>query len=202
MGSQSRMALQVLAVAETTPKIDPAEREVRYRKDGTPWTYSPPLNKRGVSRKVKEDARKQLLAKTTRQINKLPQDFDKQNLLGDELVAWSQSPGAEMIEDFPLSKGYSPYKFYRLAEQNEYFADCLDSALSRLGSRMHRAARKREEDGAVIMKTFPLYNREYRSLSLEKANAMASKGDTIIQVIEDKIPSSLLVPPRDSDNLD
>jgi hypothetical protein len=194
--SKTNKAITVLADIFDAPKSKGGrprkdKADVRHRNDGSTWTYRPPKypRKTGIDSVASDN-------KPERQIKKLPLDFGEQNALGDELVEWSKSSIAESIEDFPLFKGYSPYKFYCMARDNEYFADCLDSALARLGSKMHLNARRKLEDGSVVMKTFALYNRMYRELTLENSKAMSST-NTVIKVVEDKIPSSDLVPLRE-----
>ena len=46
------------------------------------------------------------------------------------------------------------------------------------------------------MKMQPLYNKQYRDLSIQKSSAEATKVGTLIQVVEGKVPDSDMVPKR------
>ena len=161
---------------------------MRTRKDKTLWTFDPPrTGYKDPYIAPKEQPRTLVPA---------PTDPVEQNNLGSDLLAWSNTDAAEAIEQFPLNLKMSPYRFYDIAITNPYFADCLDAARAAIGFRRERNARTRKEDSATIMKMQPLYNKEYKSLSLEKSSAEATKVGTVIQVIESKIEDSPMVPLR------
>lgn len=163
--------------------------EKRIRKDGKEWLYTPsnPLKPLPI------------VAEKPRALKDVPSDKPEQNNLGTELIEWARHEEAEAIEQFPLLKGFNPYKFYDIALNNTYFADCLDAAMAAIGFRRERNARTRKEDATTIMKMQPLYNKQYRALSMEKSQAEATKVGTVIQVIESKIPESDMVPERVSE---
>lgn len=163
-----------------------AKKEKRIRKDGTEWTYSP-----SNPRKPKPP-----VIELPRALHDVPLDKPQQNNLATELIGWARHEEAEAIEQFPLLKGFNPYKFYDIALNNEYFADCLDAAMSAIGFRRERNARTRKEDATTIMKMQPLYNKQFRALSMEKSSAESTKVGTVIQVIETKVPESDMVPRR------
>lgn len=169
-------------------KSDSVRRRVRERKDGTAWTYCPP-RKRGEGIPTPEKEKPLFLAP-------IPTDPVSQNNLGSDLMEWANLPEAESIEQFPLARRMSPYKFYDIALVNTYFSDCLDAARSAIGFRREKNARTRVEDGATIMKMQPLYNKHYKDLAMLKANAESTKVGTLIQVVEGKIPDSDMVPKR------
>jgi hypothetical protein len=129
-------------------------------------------------------------------LQKIPHDEKTQNALADEMVAWSQEETAEAIEQFPLSKKYPVSKFYAIQKDNEYFKDALETARYNIGMRRERNARKRKEDGNIIMKLHPLYNTEYRDLLMEKVKTYGESSATTIQVIETPVPGSDMVPRR------
>lgn len=160
--------------------------EKRIRKDGTEWVYRASMPRGG----------KPVVVEKPRALNDVPSDKPTQNNLATELIEWSRHEEAEAIEQFPLFKGFNPYKFYDIALNNPYFADCLDAAMAAIGFRRERNARTRKEDATTIMKMQPLYNKQYRALSMEKSSAEATKVGTVIQVIESKIPESDMVPER------
>lgn len=178
------MAEKIIISAQS----DSVRRRVRQRRDGTVWTYDPPRT-RGHGIPVPEKEKPLALMA-------IPSDPVSQNNLGSELLEWSSLPEAEAIEQFPLSKKFSPYRFYDIALINPYFADCLDAARAAIGFRREKNARTRVEDGNIIMKMQPLYNKEYRDLSLQNSNAESTKVGTIIQVVESPVPDSDRVPKR------
>ena len=163
---------------------------VRLAKDGTPWTVRPPRPKNTKHLEpLMAEERPRLLVD-------VPHDPALQNNLASDLLAWANTPAAEAIEQFPLNLKMNPYKFYGIAEINPYFSDCLDAAMAAIGFRREQAARTRKEDSATIMKMQPLYNKQYRDLSIQKSSAEATKVGTLIQVVEGRIPDSDIVPKR------
>jgi len=170
------------------------KRNVRKRRDGTTWTYDPPKGKHGLKPPVAPE--KALVLCQT------PTDPVEQNNLASELLLWVKTDQAEALEQFPLDRNMNPYKFYKIADINPYFADCLDAAGSYLGFKMVQHARKRTQDAGVIMKMLPLYNKLYGDLVMQKSHAESTKVGTVIQVIEAAVPNSDMVPVRlVSDNL-
>lgn len=112
--------------------------------------------------------------------------------LTDDMLAWAHQETSFAIEDFPLSRGYSPHKFYKWQKHNEYFAEALEFTTYMVGSRRERAARERLFDSSIILKTMPLYNYEYREFLLDKVRAhqetRASKIEPKTQFITVEIP--------------
>lgn len=165
------------------------ESEKRIRKDGKEWLYTPknPLKPLPI------------VVEKPRALKDVPSEKSEQNNLATELIEWARHEEAEAIEQFPLLKAFNPYKFYDIALNNAYFADCLDAAMAAIGFRRERNARTRKEDATTIMKMQPLYNKQYRALSMEKSLAESTRVGTVIQVIESKIPESDMVPERISE---
>jgi hypothetical protein len=164
------------------------ESTTRVRRDGTLWSSSPSRPQIRDSVPVKKEMPRALVA--------TPTDEATQNNLASELLEWVKSDNAEALEQFPLERNMNPYKFYRIAEINPYFADCLEASASYLGFKMTKHARMRTQDGGVIMKLLPLYNKLYGDLVMQKSNAESTKVGTVIQVIESKVESSDMVPER------
>lgn len=65
-------------------------------------------------------------------------DVSLQNRLGNEMMEWADLDDSFVLDAFPLKKRMSPPKFYKMAEQNPYFAECLSYAKSRIGERYHK----------------------------------------------------------------
>lgn len=101
-------------------------------------------------------------------LSKPPKDEASQNKLGDALREWVKSEDVFAIEDFPISLSMSPNRFYKLAETNEYFADCLDIARKTIGSRLQRGWRERTLDKDYVLRILLLYNDEYKKITLDK----------------------------------
>lgn len=128
------------------------------------------------------------------QLYRPPEALEEQNKLGTALLEWSKGDDARDIGIFAIKMGINPYRMKKLAETNEYFADCLQMAKYLIGSRMVDAARTREEDGNVNMKLLPLYNQDYKEMIEQQKQAEGAKVATLFNVVMEKIPSSNLVP--------
>lgn len=130
---------------------------------------------------------------------KPPKDEARQNDLIRECVNWAlENEEAMEIDDFPISKLMSPYRFKKLAETNEYFAQGLDLAKSIIASRLKKDVRSKKIDKEYLFKLLPLYSKDYsdhiydrRDKKKEEENASR----TIQYVAVPLIPDSPLVPP-------
>ena len=60
-----------------------------------------------------------------RSLTRPPHNEQDQNAIGDAMCAWAHQESSFDIEAFPLSLYMSPPKLWKIAETNEYFADCL-----------------------------------------------------------------------------
>ena len=114
--------------------------------------------------------------------------------LADDMIAWAHLETSFAIEDFPLSRLYSPHKFYKWTKHSEYFEEALEITRYMVGSRREKAARERKVDSSIILKTMPLYNFEFKELIMDKINQHQESKPTFV-VIE-KMPSTGKVPPR------
>jgi hypothetical protein len=65
-------------------------------------------------------------------------DVNVQNRLANEMMDWADLDDSFVLDSFPVMKRMSPIKFYKMAEKNTYFAECLSYAKSRIGERYHR----------------------------------------------------------------
>ncbi len=101
-------------------------------------------------------------------LTRIPIEKEYQDDLGREMLMWVRSDDVFSLEDFPISKCMSPTQFYRIAETNDYFEECLDIALMTIGSRLQRAWRERMLEKQYVLSILPLYNSLYRRLVLEK----------------------------------
>lgn len=120
-------------------------------------------------------------------LKRAPKEPDEQNLLADEMIDWvDRWDHVFDINSFPIFKGYSPYRLFKIAEANEYFAECLELAKHIICQRRDKAARERTQDATYILKTLPLYSREYREWEIErnKRDIEARENKTITVVME------------------
>jgi hypothetical protein len=118
--------------------------------------------------------------------------------LANDIYDWAHLETSFALEDFPLSRGYSPHKFYKWEKHNEYFADTLEFARYMVGSRRERAARERRVDSTIILKTMPLYNLEFKELTMDKISKhQESRPYTIIM----QEYTSPLVPAKPDDGI-
>lgn len=132
--------------------------------------------------------RKEAEGTNPRKLLKPSESLYEQNELADDMIEWSKLETSLVIEDYPLSKNISPYKFFKLALNNEYFDEALQFARAMIASRSYKKAVNREVDGSMVMKMMPLYNPEYREFLREKSAIEGSKQNPI-QVIIEQSPS-------------
>ncbi len=124
-------------------------------------------------------------------LNKIPQDKEAQNKLGNELMSWVSTQDTYILADFPISKSMAPSRFYRIAETNEYFAGCLDFARAMISSRMQHAWQEKKLEREYVLKLLPLYDDAYRDLALQKHKILeeARHQPAVINVHMDSIPA-------------
>jgi len=120
----------------------------------------------------------------------VPDDYDIQCKYGDEMIVWSEDEDVYRLEDFPLSKSMSPNKFYKIADTNDYFAECLDIATQTIGSRLQRSWQDGTIDRDFAMRILPLYNSHFKSLVVKKLEIteQARQGGNVIHVHIPEIP--------------
>lgn len=97
-----------------------------------------------------------------------PKTEEAQNILGDEMRQWVVGEETFCLEAFPISKSMSPSRFFKIAESNEYFAECLDFARNVIGIRLQDGWRLRTLDKDYVLRILLLYNTEYKKLTLDK----------------------------------
>jgi hypothetical protein len=102
-------------------------------------------------------------------INLPPKDPLEQNKLGNEMCDWIiENYNCVTLEDFPIGKRYAPSRFYKMAEQNEYFDNCLNFARRLVGSRLVNGWKNDLFEKDFCLRLLPLYNEEYRDYINEK----------------------------------
>jgi len=81
------------------------------------------------------------------------------------------------LDLFPLSLDMSPYRFYKLADKNDYFCEALEVARYHISKRMKAGWCTREFDAKYCSEFLPEVNHYYRSWITHKAtlNAQAKQ---------------------------
>lgn len=88
-------------------------------------------------------------------LHHISSDPDWQRAIADELAEWADKEDSRLLDSFPLSKRIAPMWFYRMANDNEYFARALQYAKAKLGERME----ERIQDSPIyISKALPMYS--------------------------------------------
>jgi hypothetical protein len=127
-------------------------------------------------------------------LSETPSDRAEQNKLGMYLLEEIHAGSCNDTGMFAISLGLNPYKFHHMADDNEFFRDCLEIARYCIGNQLKERARTREEDGNVNMKLLPLYDQDYKRMVEELKTKEAARVATQSIVVLERIPDSPLVP--------
>lgn len=115
--------------------------------------------------------------------NFLPENIQKQNELGDDLLNWCFAKERTSIDEFFHEKKISPMRFYRACEGNDYLFQCLDIALAKIGTTLSEALK----DNHLYLMSL---HKQYSSLHREEAR-LKRESDKDTQVtkifVEEKI---------------
>lgn len=124
-----------------------------------------------------------------------PEDIEEQNKLIMDMVEWADTDDKALDPDkFPVTRKLNPYRFYRLADKNEFFAEGLSLAKYIIGVRLKEHARERKLDKEYLFRFLPLYHPEFREWMREKKLSMfGDDKPTEITVNVAAIPSSPIV---------
>ena len=130
----------------------------------------------------------------------IPKDTNSQNSLANQLVDWTFANPSLDLDLFPLSLKMSPYKFFKLADTNPYFAEALDIARHMVGTRIKKGWAYRDIDAKYSQEMLPEYNQAYRERINEKINAVflarSNTQTTGYTIVVDPIPNCPEVPER------
>lgn len=116
--------------------------------------------------------------------------------LADEMKEWSKLDSSTNINDFALSKQYSPYKFKRF--NNDYFQDALEQVKYLVSSRNRQMLIDAKFNEKVYFRELPMLDkdvREYDHEILTMKNEQ-NKGKVPDIVYITATPSTGLVPPK------
>lgn len=135
-----------------------------------------------------------------------PKDIDEQNKLADELVAWCMLSDSLTINGFPISKGYNPYRFFRAAIDNEYFANAVGLAKAIIVDRLEVGLHHGKYDRSLFLARLPLYDQAHRAMQLEDIQLSRqpdpAKSAENFRIEMTPSESSDLVPLKDNNEMD
>jgi hypothetical protein len=110
-------------------------------------------------------------------------DHDELKKLADEFVEWAKSGESDYIDDFPIQKNLSPFKFKR--NKDEYFQDRYDLALYIISNRREKKAATKEMVVDVWKTTYALYNKDYREMNEKKLEQNYEEAKKLIVMMKD-----------------
>ena len=88
---------------------------------------------------------------------KTQEEFEQ---LADELWEWAKLENSIDLNDFPISKKISPYKFKRF--QNDYFQEMLELVTYIINGRTKKLVNQREYEKEIFFKYLRLMDKDYR----------------------------------------
>jgi len=98
----------------------------------------------------------------------MPKDEQEQNKLAVELVEWTCSPSSFYIEKFPVSKGISPYRFFKTKHTNDFFAECVELANAICHLNLKEAVHQGDLHYSYVLSMLPVYDGDYKGFMIEK----------------------------------
>ncbi len=131
-------------------------------------------------------------------ISRVPQDEATQNAMINAMYEWvKSSEDIFELEDWAHKNNINPYRFYRCANNNEYFADVLEAIHSYVAKRYKRGMRKREIDQTYGLKMLYEHDPNYRDSCMAKIKAdKESRAAAIVAVHMQQFESSGIVPEK------
>jgi len=97
-----------------------------------------------------------------------PRDKKSQDELGNEMLRFMAHENVLTLDSFPVSKSMAPTHLYKLAEDNDYFALCLELAKTILSDRLIYGWHHGRFQKDFVLRMLPLYNKEYKEITMQK----------------------------------
>ncbi len=136
--------------------------------------------KTSLTATINNQVRPSLQIKGLRHMSKDPQE---QNELAVELVEWTCSPEAFYIEKFPVSKGISPYRFFKVKHTNDFFAECVELANAVCHLNLKQAVHTGELHYSYVLDMLPIHDGDYKAFMIEKlAKKLQSYFDKKVEI--------------------
>jgi hypothetical protein len=110
--------------------------------------------------------------------NQLPTEIKEQNKLIDECYEYILTNNIKDIDEFPLSKHMSPYRFKRLALNNPYFAEVLELCLYSIGRAIQKDWYEFNCEKSLARDLLWTYKKDYREDRKEMAKEAAEEAAT------------------------
>jgi hypothetical protein len=112
-------------------------------------------------------------------------DLKWQNEIGNNFMDWADMDTSLDLDSFPLSRRYSPSRFYRMRDNNPYFAECLEYARAKIGERISAKLQERPD---YQMKMLPMYSTLWIEAE-ERKTAETNKFVHEYKIVEVEIPA-------------
>lgn len=113
----------------------------------------------------------------------VPIDRDTLKDLADEFVEWAKSGVSDYIDDFPIQKNLSPFKFKR--NSDEYFQDRYELALYIISNRREKSAAENSMNTVVWKTTHAVYNKDFRELNEQKLEKNYEEAKKLIVMMKE-----------------
>lgn len=110
-------------------------------------------------------------------------DRDELKKIADEFVEWAKSGVSDYIDDYPIQKNLSPYKFRRI--QDEYFQDRYELALYIISNRREKSAADNNMNTVVWKTTYPVYNKDFKELNDKKLEQNYEEAKKLIVMMKE-----------------
>jgi len=125
------------------------------------------------------------LAKLRPNTNAFGEEIDRDALrkIADEFVEWARSGVSDYIDDFPIQKNLSPFKFKR--NKDEYFQDRYDLALYIISNRREKSAAENKMNTVVWKTTHHVYNKDFRELNERNHEKNYEEAKKLIVMMKD-----------------
>lgn len=133
-------------------------------------------------------------------LTQIPKTEKEQNELGHEAVEFALQESTIALADFPVSKLMSPYKFFKLCENNTYFAECIDIANGIISARLRKVAYVENPD-SYVWKMLPIHDRKFKESIMEmRGNDKVQQANEQKIVVIERFPESSLVPKKNDES--
>lgn len=112
-----------------------------------------------------------------------PIDREELKKIADEFVEWAKSGASDYIDDYPIQKNLSPYKFRRI--QDEYFQDRYELALYIISNRREKSAAENNMNTVVWKTTHAVYNKDFKELNDKKLEQNYEEAKKLIVMMKE-----------------
>lgn len=112
-----------------------------------------------------------------------PIDRDELKKIADDFVEWARSGVSDYIDDYPIQKNLSPYKFRRI--QDEYFQDRYELALYIISNRREKSAAENNMNTVVWKTTYPVYNKDFKEMNEKKLEQNYEEAKKLIVMMKE-----------------